>query len=89
MHDHATRWRERSGKKGNGALRRTYFLLDAIVNVRARTAVVEVLSFASKTKDWSNAERDAGHFLYAVEHVKTPAAAVIKPPSEVSADSDR
>jgi hypothetical protein len=59
------------------------FLFDAIVGAKNPT-VIEVLSFATGTRDWSATERDAGHFLYAVKQVGIPAAAVIKPPSDAS-----
>jgi hypothetical protein len=59
------------------------FLFDAIVGEK-RPTVIEVLSFATRTRDWSTTERDAGHFLYAVEQIGAPAAAVIKPPSVTS-----
>jgi hypothetical protein len=60
------------------------FLFDAIIGEGQPKAVIEVLSFATATRDWSSTERDAGHFLYAVEHVNTPAAAVIRAPTEES-----
>jgi hypothetical protein len=62
-------------------------LFDAIVDRREGQAVVEVLSFASSARDWSGAERDAGHFLYATEQVGVPGAVVIKAPTDRSRES--
>jgi hypothetical protein len=64
------------------------FLFDAVVqSPRNQSSVVEVLSFATAARDWSGAEHDAGHFLYAMERVSLPGFAVIRPPAEASHES--
>jgi hypothetical protein len=60
------------------------FIFDAVVDSPHGTSVVEVLSFATSARNWTGAEHDAGHFLYAVRRLSVPAAAVIKPPGDFS-----
>jgi hypothetical protein len=57
------------------------FIFDVVV-VNGGTSVVEVLSFASPRKDWTPLEREAGHFLYAVQKLQVPAKAIVQPPAE-------
>jgi hypothetical protein len=61
------------------------FLFDAVIDGPRERAVLEVLSFATSAKDWTAAEHNAGHFLYAVDKLRMKSAAVIKPPNEKSA----
>jgi hypothetical protein len=64
------------------------YLFDAVIALaEASTTVVEVLSFATGTRDWSTTERAAGHFVFAVDQTGLPAAAVVKPPSDASRDT--
>jgi hypothetical protein len=63
------------------------YLFDAVVAANSKPTVVEVLSFATGTRDWSIAERDAGHFVFAVDRTGLPAAAVVKPPTDASKDT--
>ncbi len=59
------------------------FLFDAIVEQPAAPSLtVEALSFATGAQDWSNVERDAGHFLYARRHVSSTALCVLQPPGD-------
>ncbi len=60
------------------------YLFDAVVAVNSKPTVIEVLSFATGTRDWSTAERDAGHFVFAVDQTGLPAAAVVNPPTDAS-----
>jgi hypothetical protein len=43
-----------------------------------------VLSFATSARNWTSAEHDAGHFLYAVRRLSMRGAAVIQPPADFS-----
>jgi hypothetical protein len=61
------------------------FIFDVVVRDVPRPAAVEVLSFATATKDWVPAERDAGHFIYGLQRVGLQGHAVIQPPSADSA----
>jgi hypothetical protein len=66
------------------------FLFDAVVKEGPRqpASALEVLSFATAAKEWTGAEHDAGHFLYAVEQVRLQPLAVVQPPDrERSADT--
>jgi hypothetical protein len=66
------------------------FLFDAVVREgpREKRSALEVLSFATTAKEWTGAEHDAGHFLYAVERVRLQPLAVVQPPDkERSADT--
>ncbi len=60
------------------------FIFDVVVGKeRARQhTVLEVLSFAAARKDWTPVERDAGHFLYALQRLKIEGKAVVQPPSD-------
>jgi hypothetical protein len=62
------------------------FIFDAVVNGAHPALALKVLSFASPTKDWAPAERDAGHFLYGLSRLgDIRGQAVIQPPGESSA----
>jgi hypothetical protein len=58
------------------------FIFDAVVTEQDKTGVLEVLSFAAPRKDWAPVERDAGHFLFALDELKLHGLAVIAPPRE-------
>jgi hypothetical protein len=60
------------------------FIFDAVIESPRGTSVVEVLSFATSARNWTGAEHDAGHFLYAVRRLSMQAAAIIKPPADFS-----
>jgi hypothetical protein len=60
------------------------FLFDAVVDSPHGTSAVEVLSFATSARNWTSAEHDAGHFLYAVRRLSMRGAAVIQPPADFS-----
>ena len=61
------------------------YLFDAVLaNGSSKRTVVEVLTFATGTRDWSLAEKDAGHFVFAVDQTELPAAAIVSPPNEAS-----
>jgi len=62
------------------------FIFDAVVD-GPEPAVVEVLSFATEQKNWQPVEKDAGHFLFALDHVDRPGIAVVQPPT--NRDDDR
>lgn len=66
------------------------FVFDAVVNGKgAPTTAVEVLSFATPRKDWTPVEKDAGHFLFALERLpKVHGLAVVQPPEEVSTEGE-
>jgi hypothetical protein len=62
------------------------YIFDAII-VRAPgrdPAVLDILSFATQNRDWTATERDAGHFLFALERVEADGLAVVRPPQENS-----
>jgi hypothetical protein len=61
------------------------FIFDAVVTGEDKMGVVEVLSFAAPRKDWAPIERDAGHFLFALEETSLKGIAVVAPPKEESA----
>jgi hypothetical protein len=63
------------------------FLFDAIVESSEHLRMIEVLSFASTAKNWVSVEKDAGHFLYALEHVHGQGIAVVQPPTDATKDS--
>jgi hypothetical protein len=65
------------------------FLFDAVIDGPHGSSVIEVLSFATSARNWTGAEHDAGHFLYAVRRLSVPAAAVIKPPAAFSSANAR
>ena len=56
------------------------FIFDAVVEDANQQGVMAVLSFAAERKDWTPAEREAGHFLYAVHELDARGSAVIQPP---------
>jgi len=60
------------------------FLFDAVVDSPHGTSALEVLSFATSARNWSGAEHDAGHFLYAIRKLSMRGAAVIQPPADFS-----
>jgi hypothetical protein len=60
------------------------YIFDAIIQRGRTQQVLEVLSFAAVRKDWSPIERDAGHFLFALQQLKVSGLAVIAPPTEAS-----
>jgi len=62
------------------------FLFDVVVDGADSELppLIEVLSFASPRKEWSGAEYDAGHFLFALERVQRKGMAVVQPPKEAS-----
>ena len=63
------------------------FVFDALIEGNGSgTAALEALSFAVPRKDWSPVEKDAGHFLYALNRARLPGRAIIEPPSEESHD---
>jgi len=63
------------------------FIFDAVLESQSGHSVMEVLSFAAPRKDWAPIERDAGHFLFAINELSLPASAVLAPPREDSASS--
>ncbi len=64
------------------------FLFDAVITSRGRpSSIFGVLSFAAARKDWTPILHDAGHFLYALERVRTPGKAVIQPPGPGPTDA--
>ncbi len=74
-------------KRGVAVRRGEYlssFLFDAVIDGPGERAVLEVLSFATSVQDWTSAEHNAGHFLYAVDKLRVKSAAIIKPPTEAS-----
>jgi hypothetical protein len=64
------------------------FMFDAVVDPappsRRIPSAIQVISFANQHHDWSQAERAAGHYLFAREHVDADAIAVIQPPEPTS-----
>jgi hypothetical protein len=62
------------------------FIFDAVVDKGDGARGLEVLSFASPRKDWAPIERDAGHFLFALQELEIPGRAVIQPPTDASRD---
>jgi hypothetical protein len=56
------------------------FIFDVIVDEARGHRAIEVLSFAAPRKDWSPVEKDAGHFLFALQQLAVPGAAVVQPP---------
>jgi hypothetical protein len=74
-------------RRGEDVKRGSYvedFLFDAVIpRKNGEPAVFEVLSFAAQRKDWTPLERDAGHFLFALEKASVgQATAVVQPPTE-------
>jgi len=65
------------------------FLFDAVIRVSAHKppSAVEVLSFATSAKEWTGAEHDAGHFLYAVQQAHLKSLAVVQPPDAKSLET--
>lgn len=64
------------------------FIFDLVIE-RQTPLVVDVLSFATTARDFTQAERDAGHFLYALERENLAGRGVIKPPSDASHENAR
>jgi hypothetical protein len=60
------------------------FLFDVVIENGGQASVLEVLSFAAPRKDWAPIERDAGHFLYALQRLALNGTAVIQPPGDDS-----
>jgi hypothetical protein len=58
------------------------FIFDAVLESGNKQSVMEVLSFAAPRKDWAPIERDAGHFLFALQELSLRGSAVLKPPKE-------
>jgi hypothetical protein len=57
------------------------FIFDVVVEGERDRAVFEVLSFAVERKDWTPVERDAGHFLYALQRLGVRGSAVVERPT--------
>ncbi|MCH8877577.1 MAG: DUF3037 domain-containing protein [Chloroflexi bacterium] len=51
-----------------------------------KLTVAEVLSFANSKQAWIPEVHDAGHFLFALQHVDNPSLAVVEPPTKISLD---
>jgi hypothetical protein len=60
------------------------FIFDIVIEDVQQPSVMEVLSFATATRNWTPVEHDAGHFLYALQHVNRRGLAIIQPPSAAS-----
>jgi hypothetical protein len=63
------------------------FIFDAVLERTGGPRAVEVLSFATQRKNWAPVERDAGHFLFALQQLDIPGQAIVQPPSEASAEN--
>jgi len=64
------------------------FIFDIVIDAPGSLPpLLEVLSFATPKTDWTPAEYDAGHFLYALQQVGKPGMAVVQPPSETSQEN--
>lgn len=79
----------RSG--GTPVSRGTYlsdFILDAVASPSGHPQLpIHTLSYALPNRDWSHVERDTGHFLFAIDHLKQKGVCVMQPPSRVSQPS--
>jgi len=67
------------------------FIFDAVID-RENAPVLSVLSFASVAKTarpWTLAEKDAAHFLFALDRVRRPGVAIVKPPEAASSQDAR
>lgn len=72
-------------KQGRDVHRGRYvgdFIFHAVLDPDSAPQPIEVLSFGAARKDWTPVERDAGHFLFAVEQLQLRGRAVIQPPSD-------
>jgi hypothetical protein len=58
------------------------FIFDAVLETSHGARVMEVLSFAAPRKDWAPIERDAGHFLFAINELGVSGSAVVAPPKQ-------
>jgi hypothetical protein len=57
-------------------------LFDLIVKPPDRPQFVcSAISFAHGRKMWADTERDAGHFLFAIDHTGIPGVGIIQPPA--------
>lgn len=57
------------------------FVFDALVERTEGILACDVMSFATAVKDWTPTEREAGHFLFGLNRLKTVVGmAVIQPP---------
>jgi hypothetical protein len=62
------------------------FIFDAVIKRGTHRRAFEVLSFAAPRKNWTDVEKDAGHFLYAIGHVDVEPTAVLQPPPTRASD---
>lgn len=63
------------------------FIFDVTIEASSqKRSVMLVLSFAGKRQDWSPMEKEAGHFLYALENVDVAGTSVFQPPIQSSTD---
>lgn len=60
------------------------YIFDVVLESNDKADVLEVMSFASPSKDWVPTEHTAGYFLYALEQVGRDGIAVIQPPTSES-----
>lgn len=66
------------------------FLFDALVEASGHGPLaIHAESFALPNRDWASAERDAGHFLYAVQRLRPEAICVVQEPSDISTEAAR
>lgn len=63
------------------------FIFDAVIEQGRKRRPIEVLSFAAARRDWAPIERDAGHFLFALEQLKLEGWAVVQPPTPATYQS--
>jgi hypothetical protein len=64
------------------------FILDAVASPTGQPQLpIHTLSYALPNRDWSHVERDTGHFLFAIDHLKRKGVCVMQPPSSVSPPS--
>lgn len=73
-------------RRGLNVVRGQYvqdFFFDIVVQAKQRPlSVVQVLSFASRQRNWIPVEHDAGHFLYALRQTQGKGLGIIQPPAE-------
>jgi hypothetical protein len=58
------------------------FIFHAVLGEGSESLPLEVLSYGASRKDWTPVERDAGHYLFALQELRSPGLAIVYPPPE-------
>jgi len=60
------------------------YIFDVVMESASKFDVLQVLSFATPSKNWIPSEHQTGYFLHAIEKLNKGGAAIIQPPGQKS-----